>query len=105
MGHEVCAQVAPGLRSGVLSGPSFAQEAARGQPTALVAASPHAAVRDLLVDAFHGPTLRVYANDDIVGVEVGGAVKNVLAIATGLCDGSTWGSTPVRPSSRAASPR
>ncbi|WOI45975.1 NAD(P)H-dependent glycerol-3-phosphate dehydrogenase [Acidovorax sp. BLS4] len=91
MGHEVCAQVAPGLRSGVLSGPSFAQEAARGQPTALVAASPHATVRDLLVDAFHGPTLRVYANDDIVGVEVGGAVKNVLAIATGLCDGLDLG--------------
>jgi glycerol-3-phosphate dehydrogenase (NAD(P)+) len=70
-----------------LSGPSFAQEVARGQPTALVAASEHAAVRDALVQAFHSPTLRVYANDDIVGVEVGGAVKNVLAIATGLCDG------------------
>jgi glycerol-3-phosphate dehydrogenase (NAD(P)+) len=60
---------------------------ARGQPTALVAASEHAHVRDTLVTAFHSPTLRVYANDDIVGVEVGGAVKNVLAIATGLCDG------------------
>ena len=44
-------------------------------------------MRDALVEAFHSPTLRVYANDDIVGVEVGGAVKNVLAIATGLCDG------------------
>ena len=44
-------------------------------------------MRDALVEAFHGPALRVYANDDIVGVEVGGAVKNVLAIATGLCDG------------------
>jgi glycerol-3-phosphate dehydrogenase (NAD(P)+) len=87
LAHEVRAQVAPGLMAGVLSGPSFAQEVARGQPTALVAASPHAAVRDALVAAFHGPTLRVYANDDIVGVEVGGAVKNVLAIATGLCDG------------------
>jgi len=87
LGHEVCAQVAPGVRSGVLSGPSFAQEVARGQPTALVAASPHPGVREALVAAFHGPTLRVYANDDIVGVEVGGAVKNVLAIATGLCDG------------------
>jgi len=71
----------------VLSGPSFAQEVARGQPTALVAASVHASVRDALVAAFHGPSVRVYANDDIVGVEVGGAVKNVLAIATGLCDG------------------
>jgi glycerol-3-phosphate dehydrogenase (NAD(P)+) len=87
LGHEVCADVAPGLKAGVLSGPSFAQEVARGQPTALVAASEHADVRELLVHAFHGPSLRVYANEDIVGVEVGGAVKNVLAIATGLCDG------------------
>ncbi len=87
LAHEIRAQVATNLIAGVLSGPSFAQEVARGQPTALVAASEHASVRDALVQAFHGPTLRVYANDDIVGVEVGGAVKNVLAIATGLCDG------------------
>ncbi|MBD3893392.1 NAD(P)H-dependent glycerol-3-phosphate dehydrogenase [Hydrogenophaga sp.] len=87
LGHEVLAQVAPHLQAGALSGPSFAQEVAQGQPTALVAASEHACVRELLVAAFHGPTLRVYANDDMVGVEVGGAVKNVLAIATGLCDG------------------
>lgn len=87
MGHEVQAQAAPQLLAGVLSGPSFAQEVAAGQPTALVAASAHAAVRDALVTAFHGSSLRVYANDDVVGVEVGGAVKNVLAIATGLCDG------------------
>ena len=87
LGHEVRAQVAPALLAGVLSGPSFALEVARGQPSALVAASEYAQVRDTLVAAFHSPTLRVYANDDIVGVEVGGAVKNVLAIATGLCDG------------------
>jgi glycerol-3-phosphate dehydrogenase (NAD(P)+) len=87
MPHEVQAQVAPHLLAGALSGPSFALEVARQQPAALVAASPHARVRDALVQAFHGSTLRVYANDDIVGVEVGGAVKNVLAIATGLCDG------------------
>jgi glycerol-3-phosphate dehydrogenase (NAD(P)+) len=91
LGHEVQAQVAPGLLSGVLSGPSFAQEVAHGQPTALVAASVHASVRDALVAAFHSPSLRVYANDDVVGVEVGGAVKNVLAIATGLCDGLQLG--------------
>ncbi len=91
LGHEICAQVAPALKAGVLSGPSFAQEVARGQPTALVAASGCAEVRDALVAAFHGPSLRVYANDDIVGVEVGGAVKNVLAIATGLCDGLDLG--------------
>ena len=84
---EIQAQVAPNLIAGCLSGPSFAQEVAVGRPTALVAASQHAAVRDALVAAFHSPSLRVYANEDIAGVEVGGAVKNVLAIATGLCDG------------------
>ncbi len=91
LAHEIRAQVAPDLIAGVLSGPSFAAEVAGGRPTALVAASEHAAVRDALVAAFHGPTLRVYANDDVVGVEVGGAVKNVLAIATGLCDGLALG--------------
>jgi glycerol-3-phosphate dehydrogenase (NAD(P)+) len=91
LAHEVQAQVAPTLVAGVLSGPSFAQEVAQGRPTALVAASFHADLRDALVDAFHGPSLRVYANEDIVGVEVGGAVKNVLAIATGLADGLALG--------------
>ncbi|SFU63129.1 glycerol-3-phosphate dehydrogenase (NAD(P)+) [Polaromonas sp. YR568] len=91
MVHEIRAQAAINLKAGVLSGPSFALEVARGQPTALVAASEHAEVRDTLVAAFHSPTLRVYANDDVVGVEVGGAVKNVLAIATGLCDGLQLG--------------
>ena len=91
MAHEVCAQAAPDLAAGVLSGPSFAAEVARFQPTALVAASPHASVRNALVQAFHSSSLRVYANDDIVGVEAGGAIKNVLAIATGLCDGLQLG--------------
>jgi len=91
LAHEVRAQVAPDLIAGVLSGPSFAEEVALAQPTALVAASEHASVREALVRAFHSPSLRVYANDDIVGVEVGGAVKNVLSIATGLCDGLQLG--------------
>ena len=91
MPHEVQTLVAPQLRAGALNGPSFAQEVARSQPTALVAASPHASVRDALVQAFHGAALRIYANEDMVGVEVGGAVKNVLAIATGLCDGLNLG--------------
>ncbi|MGO4393830.1 NAD(P)H-dependent glycerol-3-phosphate dehydrogenase [Variovorax sp. M-6] len=91
LAHEIQARVAPGLLAGVLSGPSFAQEVAQARPTALVAASAHARVREALVAAFHGPALRVYANDDIVGVEVGGAVKNVLAIATGLADGLDLG--------------
>ena len=91
LGHEIRAQVAPELLAGALSGPSFALEVAHSQPTALVAASEHAVVREALVQAFHSPTLRVYGSDDLVGVEVGGAVKNVLAIATGLCDGLNLG--------------
>jgi glycerol-3-phosphate dehydrogenase (NAD(P)+) len=91
LAHEVQAQVAPRLLGGALSGPSFAQEVAARQPTALVAASVHSACQEALVQAFHGPALRVYVNDDIAGVEVGGAVKNVLAIAAGLCDGLQLG--------------
>jgi glycerol-3-phosphate dehydrogenase (NAD(P)+) len=91
LGHEVQAESAPGMQAGVLTGPSFAQEVAQRRPTALLAASRHPAVRDALVSAFHGDGLRVYASDDLVGAEVGGAVKNVLAIATGLCDGLSLG--------------
>ena len=91
LAHEVQAQGAPNMLAGVLSGPSFAQEVADMKPAALVAASEHASVRQALVEAFHGDNLRVYANDDVVGVEVGGAVKNVMAIATGLCDGLQLG--------------
>ena len=91
MAHEICAAVAPQLRAAVFSGPSFALEVARQQPTALVAASSHPAVNEALVAAFHCSHLRVYTSSDIVGVEVGSAVKNVLAIATGLCDGLELG--------------
>jgi glycerol-3-phosphate dehydrogenase (NAD(P)+) len=87
LGHEIARAERPGLACGVLSGPSFALEVARGQPTALVAASADAALAEAAVAAFHGETLRVYTSDDVVGVEVGGAVKNVLAIATGIVDG------------------
>jgi glycerol-3-phosphate dehydrogenase (NAD(P)+) len=86
LGHEI-AQALDRPRSGVLSGPSFALEVARGQPTALVAASRDAAVAALGVAAFHADALRVYTSTDPMGVEVGGAVKNVLAIATGIADG------------------
>ena len=91
LAHEVQAQVAPRVLGGALSGPSFAQEVAARQPTALVAASVHASCQQSMVQAFHGPALRLYVNDDIAGVEVGGAVKNVLAIAAGLCDGLQLG--------------
>jgi glycerol-3-phosphate dehydrogenase (NAD(P)+) len=87
LGHEVARSVAPNLRVGVLSGPSFAIEVARGQPTALVAASTDAQLCIDAVEALHSDSLRIYTSDDPVGVEVGGAVKNVLAIATGIADG------------------
>lgn len=85
--HHVVAEVHPGPASGVLTGPSFAEEVARGLPTALVLASADPAFARETVQALHGGTLRLYANDDLIGAEVGGAVKNVLAIATGISDG------------------
>ena len=91
LGHEIARASRPDLRSGVLSGPSFAQEVAAGRPTALVAASADADLAALAVRAFHGDSLRVYTSDDPVGVEVGGAVKNVMAIATGIADGLSLG--------------
>lgn len=87
LGHEVAREVCPDARVGVLSGPSFALEVARGQPTALVAASTDAALCEEAVEALHSDALRVYTSNDPIGVEVGGAVKNVLAIATGIADG------------------
>lgn len=87
LGHEIAREVAPRLATGILSGPSFAQEVAAGQPTALVSASCDAALARLGVQAFHSERLRVYSSADPVGVEVGGAVKNVMAIAVGIADG------------------
>ncbi|GCL63598.1 NAD(P)H-dependent glycerol-3-phosphate dehydrogenase [Pseudaquabacterium pictum] len=91
LGHEIAQATRPDLRCGVLSGPSFAQEVARHQPTALVAASADEALTALAVQAFHSDSLRVYTSTDPVGVEVGGAVKNVMAIATGIADGLALG--------------
>jgi glycerol-3-phosphate dehydrogenase (NAD(P)+) len=87
LGHEIARELRPGAAAGVLSGPSFAEEVARGQPTALVAASSDAALREAAAEVFHSEALRIYTSADPIGVEVGGAVKNVMAIATGLCDG------------------
>lgn len=87
LGHEVAAEVLPRAAAGVLSGPSFAQEVASGLPTALVAASFDASLSQQVVEAFHHGALRIYTSADPVGVEIGGAVKNVLAIATGISDG------------------
>lgn len=91
LGHEVADQACPGRSVGVLSGPSFALEVARSQPTALVAASFDPALCADAVRAFHGEGLRIYTSADPIGVEVGGAIKNVLAIATGIADGMQLG--------------
>lgn len=91
LGHEIAQAVRPEAPAGVLSGPSFAIEVACGRPTALVAASLDDSLLVQAVEAFHGDALRVYRSADPVGVEVGGAVKNVLAIATGILDGLSEG--------------
>jgi glycerol-3-phosphate dehydrogenase (NAD(P)+) len=75
------------LEAGVLSGPSFAREVALGLPVALTVASGSAHVCEHTTAALHGAAIRVYASDDVVGVEVGGALKNIMAIACGINDG------------------
>jgi glycerol-3-phosphate dehydrogenase (NAD(P)+) len=90
--HEIVAAALPRApRIGALSGPSFAQEVASGQPTALVVASADVAFAQEAMAAINQPALRVYSSSDVVGVELGGAVKNVIAIAAGICDGLALG--------------
>lgn len=74
------------LATGVLSGPSFAREVVQGLPVALTIASHHDTVRTLTTQALHGPRARVYGSTDVIGVETGGAVKNIMAIACGVAD-------------------
>jgi glycerol-3-phosphate dehydrogenase (NAD(P)+) len=86
--REIAAQ--PGgfpVRVGALSGPSFAKEVARGDPTAITIASQDAELAETVQREFSDPRFRVYTNADVVGVELGGALKNVIAIAAGVCDG------------------
>lgn len=86
--HQVVGQVlGQSALFGALSGPSFAEEVAAGQPTAVALAANDPAFAREAARQLHTARLRIYANDDLAGVEVGGAVKNVLAIATGVCDG------------------
>jgi glycerol-3-phosphate dehydrogenase (NAD(P)+) len=86
--HQVVEEtLRPGAPAGALSGPSFALEVARGLPTALTLAAAEPDLARDLARALHQPRLRVYYTDDVTGVEVGGAVKNVMAIATGIADG------------------
>lgn len=81
----------PGLVTGVLSGPSFAREVAQGLPVALTIAAGHPSVAARTVAALHSPQARIYTSEDIIGVEVGGALKNVMAIACGIADGLELG--------------
>lgn len=89
---EVIAQIlasegGPPLRIGALSGPSFALEAARGDPTAVTIASTDVELARTIQQEFSGPSFRLYTNDDPIGVELGGALKNTIAIAAGVCAG------------------
>jgi glycerol-3-phosphate dehydrogenase (NAD(P)+) len=85
--HEVLGEEWPQVHAGALSGPSFAQEVAAGLPVALTVASAYEAVAQAAVQAFHHGSARIYSTTDLIGVEVGGALKNVMAIATGISDG------------------
>jgi len=90
--HQVVAEVLPErFPRGVLSGPSFAQEVARSLPTALTLASSDESFTRNTAHALHHARLRIYPSTDVIGVEVGGAVKNVMAIASGICDGMGLG--------------
>lgn len=82
----------PYQRIAVLSGPSFAVEAARGEPTAVVLAAQDAALASRIQEELSGPSFRLYTNDDVLGVELAGAMKNVVAIAAGACEGLGLGS-------------
>jgi len=96
---EVIAEVAGAggsrLRIGALSGPSFAKEVARGDPTAITIASNDADLAETVQREFSDPRFRVYTNDDVIGVELGGALKNVIAIAAGVCAGLELGHNSV----------
>ncbi len=92
---EVAAEELPGQRLAVLSGPSFAAEVAAGQPTTVVVASADVAVAEVVQKAVSTRTFRAYSSTDVVGVEMGGALKNVIAIAAGIVDGLGYGHNTV----------
>lgn len=90
--HEVAQEVlGDGVPTAVVSGPTFAREVAEGLPTAVTVASTDAQFANDLAARLHSKTFRAYTSDDVTGVEVGGAVKNVLAIAAGIADGLGYG--------------
>jgi len=95
MSEVIRAVVGDSYRIAVLSGPTFAREVASGNPTAVVAASEDASLVREIQNGFSGPTFRVYAGSDPTGVEIGGALKNVIAIGAGICDGLAMGHNAV----------
>ena len=89
--HKVARQACPNAKVAVLSGPTFAHEVARGLPTAVTLAAEDSGLAEQLRDRIKLPTFRIYVSDDVAGAEVGGAVKNVLAIACGVVEGKGLG--------------
>lgn len=92
---EIIEEVLPGHPVGVLSGPTFAREIAKGDPAAVVIASKSQELASKVQTAFGGGNLRLYTNVDVVGVEIGAALKNVIAIAAGVCQGLGWGNNTI----------
>ena len=90
---DVVAEAAPGVMPMVLSGPSFAVDVVAEKPTAVTLAGRDEAVTRAIAEALGGSTLRIYQSDDLIGVQVGGAVKNVIAIAAGICAGKELGAS------------
>jgi glycerol-3-phosphate dehydrogenase (NAD(P)+) len=89
--HKVAKTTCPGARVAILSGPTFAHEVAKGLPTAVTLAAEDAELAEQLRDRIKQPTFRIYVSDDLAGAEIGGAVKNVLAIACGVVEGKGLG--------------
>lgn len=92
---QVIAAELPEVKIAVLSGPTFAREIAQGQPAAAIIASADEAAAAYVQQAFSGPALRFYTNPDLTGVELGGALKNVIALGAGICQGLGLGSNPL----------
>jgi glycerol-3-phosphate dehydrogenase (NAD(P)+) len=90
--HQVAAELLPvGVPLAIVTGPSFAKEVAANLPTAVTVAGSDKIFTDVIAGALHGGRFRAYTSDDMIGAELGGAVKNVMAVATGVCDGMALG--------------
>lgn len=88
---DICTDIRPDLPFAVLSGPSHAEEVGKGLPTTLVAASKDIKIAEFVQNLFMSESLRVYTNSDVTGIEIGGALKNIIALAAGISDGMGYG--------------